>query len=84
VTRLKRNMLIINEQKVEKTITIEEQQTMIMISSLIGDSDNIDIDDDDMLEATGLTDINKVFSILDLMFELGILVDLDYEEGYIG
>ena len=84
MTRLKRNMLIVNEQKVEKTITIEEQQTMIMISSLIGDSDNIDIDDDDMLEATGLTHINKVFSILDLMFELGILVDLDYEEGYIG
>ena len=84
MTRLKRNMLIVNEQKVEKTITIEEQQTMIMISSLIGDSDNIDIDDDDMLEATGLTDINKVFSILDLMFDLDILVDLDYEEGYIG
>jgi hypothetical protein len=65
-------------------INNDEKYMMISISSLIGDSDQIDIDYDDISEATEENDLNYISSIVDLMFDTNILSVLCYEDGIYG
>jgi hypothetical protein len=54
-----------------------------LIIILMGDDHELDIDWDDLSETTGL-DHEDISELLDIMFDLGILDVLDYEECIYG
>lgn len=65
-------------------LTSTEKSQMISISGVIGDSAIIDIDWDDLSEATEIEDISEIEELLDILFDLSILDELDYEQGIMG
>lgn len=80
MTRRERNI------KIEQNYTActPERFIFIAISSLIGDSDEIDIDWDDLAEVTNIDDYSIIEEYLDEMYEVGLLDVLDYEENILG
>lgn len=65
-------------------LTATEKSKMINISGVIGDSNIIDIDWDDLSEATEIEDISEIEELLDILFDLNILEELDYDQGIMG
>jgi len=80
MTREKRNILI----EESTALLSSERRAMLMISGVIGDDNVIDIDWDDLMSSTGLRDLEAIEAILELTFDLGIIDELNYEEGFFG
>ena len=81
--RNNRNLLI-KYNLVNSNIAVEESQIMYRISSLIDDDEEIDIDWEELQEVCDIVDIQKIEAILDLMYDLDILPELNYEDGCYG
>jgi len=64
-------------------VSYDDQQTMIAISGVLGDEDEMDIDWDDLKEATTLP-LEQVEEVLQEMYDFSILEILDFEAGYYG
>ena len=62
----------------------DERSYMISISGVLGDSEIVDIDYDDLSEATGITDLSVIEELLQVMYDMNIIENLDFEEGTIG
>ena len=60
-----------------------ERTNVYAINALIGDDDELDIDWDDLIEVTGLQP-QEIEELLDVMYTLGILTILNYEDGVYG
>lgn len=62
----------------------DERSYMISISGVLGDSEIVDIDYDDLSEATGITDLSVIEELLQVMYDMNIIENLDFEEGTMG
>jgi len=62
----------------------DERSYMISISGVLGDSEIVDIDYDDLSEATGITDLSVIEELLQVMYDMNIIDNLDFEEGTMG
>ena len=82
MTRTNRNSIIstlITNNEVSKT----DSFSMLEISNIIGDDDEIEIDYDDIGEILGI-EPDTIFSLLDDMHDLEILEVLLVEDGIMG
>lgn len=78
--RIDRNNLI----ETSTDLMPAEKPIAVNISSVIGDSEYVDIDWDDLQEATGISDIGLLETLIDTLYDLDILKVLNYQEGVMG
>jgi hypothetical protein len=70
---------IIEGLRADKEITNTDASFMFIISDMLGEDDVIDLDFDEISEATGIEDPTDIEDMLDFMHDIGI-VDVNYED----
>jgi hypothetical protein len=78
VKRNRRNHIIEMFRK-KKEISNAEASFMFTVSDILGEDDVIDLDLDEIGEATGMSEPEEIEEMLDLMHDLGI-VDVSHED----
>ena len=74
---------LINLARQREEIDQNEQRQMLRVSSNMDNADEVDLDYDDISELTGLSREDSE-TLIDVMFDMGILETLLYDEGIMG